>query len=118
MANKQGFDGRRLSIKVGVQTFAHLDREAALQHASRDQVGRSWLENWRTLASLSPFLHARLVWAAARRRVSVAALVNEALTQYCTTLESPPTNLAIPLPIDVLDVEPRGPQKSGRRKSD
>ena len=110
MANSQSFDGLRVSVKIPWQAVAHLDQAAAGN--SRETVMREWLESWRTLAGLAPFLYQRLVYSAQKRRLPLAAIVNEALTQYCSRLPEPPPRAAVATPIDLVDI---GKAKSGKR---
>lgn len=100
MANSQTFDGIRLSVKIPWLAVAHL--ELAAGGNSRENVLREWVENWRTLAGLAPYLYQRLVYAAQRRRLPLAAIVNDALTKYCSDLPDPPTNAKVTTPIDLL----------------
>lgn len=106
MAISQSFEGVRFSIKVDLQTLAHLEKEAA--GSARERVARDWLNNWRTLAGLSPYLFQRLVYAAQKRRMPITSLVNEALTKYCTELPPVPDGTHVQTTIDVLgDEEPK-----------
>src|SRR5512140_2087440 len=93
MGISQSFDGVRFSVKLSWPTMAQL--EAAKGEGSREYVAREWLENWRTLANLSPFLYQRLVYSAQQRRLPLATLVNEALTQYCSQLPGVPPHVKV-----------------------
>lgn len=105
MAISQSFEGVRFSIKVDHQTLAHLEKEAA--GSARERVARDWLNNWRTLAGLSPYLFQRLVYAAQKRRMPITSLVNEALTKYCAELPAVPDGVQVETTIDVLgEAEP------------
>jgi hypothetical protein len=112
MAISQSFEGVRFSIKVDLQTLAHLEKEAA--GSARERVARDWLNNWRTLAGLSPFLFQRLVYAAQKRRMPITSLVNEALTKYCTDLPPVPEGVEVQTTIDVLGDEPAEAPKAAK----
>lgn len=101
MANSASFDGLRITVKVPWQTLGHLFKAAG--DLSRESTARDWMENWRTLAGLSPFLYKRLVYAAQKRRLPLAAIVNEALTRFSQDLEDPPEGEKIETLIDILD---------------
>lgn len=109
MAISQSFEGVRFSIKVDHQTLAHLEKEA--DGSARERVARDWLNNWRTLAGLSPYLFQRLVYAAQKRRMPITSLVNEALTKYCTELAPVPEGVRVSTTIDLLEEEEPKPEK-------
>lgn len=122
MANSQTFNGMRVTVKLPWQTIGHLD--AVASGNSRENVVREWIENWRTLAGLAPSLYERLVFAAQKRRLSLDAVINDALTQYCATLPAVPPGQKVTTPISILDVDaekveadelPKAAKKPARR---
>lgn len=101
MAASSNFHGLRMSIKVAFQTIGQLMIEAKDTGSNREYVARSWLENWRTLAGIPPFIYQRLIAHAAAKKVTLKDIVNEALIQYASKLPDPPS--AVPSPIDILE---------------
>lgn len=123
MAKSTSFEGIRVAVKVDTQTWLQVER-AAKEH-SKEAVVRQWIYNWRTLANLSPFLYERLVYAASQRRVDLTALVNEALTLYCSNLPPVPEGKAIVTPVTVIEPtddtpdeapEPEPKQRSSKKR--
>jgi hypothetical protein len=92
-----------MAVKVDTQTWLQIER-AAKGHA-REQVLRQWIYNWRTLANLSPFLYKRLVYAAEMQKVDLTAMVNEALTTFCSRLPEVPAGVQVVTPVTVIESE-------------
>jgi predicted HicB family RNase H-like nuclease len=96
---------RKAGVKVDTQTY-RAARRVAGAHAV-EPVLRQWVGNWRTLANISPFLYERLVYAAAERRLGLTAMVNEALTTFCSTLPEVPEGGRVVTPMTLVDADER-----------
>lgn len=105
----QTFDGFRFSVKFPWIVVAHL--QSVAKGTSREEIVRAWVEDRRTLFGLAPSLHQRLVYAAKQRHQTLAAVINDILTQYCTTLPPVPEGVVVKTTIDVPDDEPSIPDE-------
>jgi hypothetical protein len=116
MVKRTSFEGTRIAVSLDSQTYRAARKQAGLN--ALEPVLRQWIYNWRSLGNLSPFLYERLVYAASERQRDLTAMVNEALTTFCSKLAALPEGVGVVTPVTVMDDSgPSATEPQGRTAS-